>query len=91
MKILASFSALMALVATPAMAQDSVSQTLIATGDAIPAYDTNEQINDYVVDSNPFVSSWGNTYAEAPLVKASMRRIRNCFFMVSMFNSLFLC
>lgn len=60
-----------------ASAQDSVSRLGCLPGDAIAPWDDafgphgSEQINDYVVDLTPFVTSWGTTFGLAPLVKAS--------------------
>ena len=59
-------------VAAPLGAQDSVAKAPhMVPGDSINAYETGEQINDYIVDLTPFQSSWGNTFGIAPLVKAS--------------------
>ncbi|MEQ8850772.1 MAG: GC-type dockerin domain-anchored protein [Phycisphaerales bacterium] len=51
-----------------ASAQDSVSATPGA-GDALSAYDAQQV--DYVLDLAPIMSSWGNGFAVAPLLKAS--------------------
>ena len=64
-------SLLLLLTATPAVAQDSVSPLAVPPGDSINAYDTADQVNDYVVDMAPLTSSWGNTYGVAPIVKSS--------------------
>ncbi|MFH1746199.1 MAG: hypothetical protein ABIG44_04060 [Planctomycetota bacterium] len=68
-----------ALLALPAIGQDSVS--LIpdpAWGDAVRLWDTTEQLNTYAVDLEPFASSWGNIYRIAPIVKSS--KIEGSFF-----------
>jgi hypothetical protein len=61
-------------IAAPTIAQDSVAPTGGLPGDAVDAYRTaapSEQVNAYIVDLTPISSSWGNTYAIAPLAKAS--------------------
>jgi len=57
--------------ASPALAQDSVSKIGLMPGDAVSAYELNEQVNDFVVDKATFSSGWGNTYGLAPLMKGS--------------------
>ena len=60
------------LLVVPAFGQDSVSLVPDpAFGDAVNPWDTTEQLNTYVVDLTPFMSSWGNTYRIAPVIKAS--------------------
>lgn len=57
-------------LASVAGAQDSVSATP-GTPDALSSYDSSVQTTRYVVDLAPIVSSWGNAFAIAPIVKSS--------------------
>ena len=68
----------LALLATPALAQDSVSRNLGGLpGDALNPYNDatspsgSEQCKDYVVDLVPFTTSWETEFAVAPIVKSS--------------------
>ena len=56
-------------LATPALAQDSVSST--GAGDALDAYTTSTQVVKFSTTLTPFTSSLGNTYGIVPLIKAS--------------------
>ncbi|MCA9272309.1 MAG: hypothetical protein KDA31_04605 [Phycisphaerales bacterium] len=56
-------------LATPALAQDSVSST--GAGDALDAYNTGTQVVKFSTTLTPFTSSLGNTYGIVPLIKAS--------------------
>ncbi len=56
-------------LATPALAQDSVSST--GAGDALDAYDTTTQVVKFSTKLTPFSSSLGNSYGIVPLIKAS--------------------
>jgi len=72
-------STVMALVCAAATcataaAQDSVSKTNGLPGDAVDANAPGEQINNFVVDQTTFQSSWGKTFAVAPLIKISAQR-----------------
>lgn len=70
------------LPATAARAQDSVSTTNGFPGDAVSAYATGaggEQVNDYVVDLAPIVSSWGAKFSLGPAVKSS-RSVTGLYF-----------
>ena len=58
-------------LASPAVAQDSVSQTPGLPGDALDAFDLNLQSARYAVDLVPFVTSAGTQFGIAPLIKAS--------------------
>lgn len=60
-----------ALLASPALAQDSVSPNQGLPGDALDAYSTTEQRNTYVVDMTSFTTSWGTRFGIAPIIKAS--------------------
>ncbi len=72
MRRLALMLAVTAVVATPALAQDSTAPDAFYTiGDAVLYNDTTEQINTFVVDTAPITSSWGNAFRIAPLVKSS--------------------
>lgn len=63
--------------AAPASAQDSVSKVGCLPGDTVaPWADAtdplgSEQVNRYVVDMTPFNTSWGTTFAVAPVAKGS--------------------
>lgn len=59
------------LIPSVLFAQDSVSATAGWPGDAIDAYQVNEQKNSYVVDLTPLQSSWGTQFGIAPIVKTS--------------------
>jgi hypothetical protein len=64
----------MAIGASAASAQDSVSTGPGLPGDAVSAYQigaTGEQVNNYVVDLAPITSSWGGRFSMGPVVKAS--------------------
>lgn len=61
--------AVVAVVA--ARAQDSVSLVSGLPGDAVSAYNTAEQRNDFVVDLQSHLSSWGTAFGIAPLIKSS--------------------
>ncbi len=63
--------ALILILASPAFATDSVSNTACLPGDALDPWDTTEQRNDYVVDLTAFNTSWGTAFGIAPLVKSS--------------------
>ena len=58
-------------------AQDSVSKSGCLPGDGVvpwqDATDPNgsEQGDEYIVDMSPFVSSWGNLFGAAPIIKTS--------------------
>jgi hypothetical protein len=65
----AAVLALLAGVAAPAFAQDSVGRTA-GQSDAIDVYNLSV-IYDYVVDTVPVTSSWGNAFRVAPILKAS--------------------
>ncbi|MEM1166440.1 MAG: hypothetical protein AAGI30_09155 [Planctomycetota bacterium] len=65
----ASLCALVAGLACPAIAQDSVA-TLPGGNDALSAY--NDQVVTYAVDLSEHVSTWGNSFFLAPLTKASL-------------------
>ncbi len=58
-------------LAAPAVAQDSVAGTPDSGGDALSAYDTARQTTRYAVDLVPITTSWGNTWAVAPVLKAT--------------------
>ena len=60
--------------ASSGFAQDSVSKLSGLPGDAVDANAAAEQINDYVVDQTTFQSTWGKTFAVAPLIKISAQR-----------------
>jgi len=60
--------------AAAARAQDSTSLVNGLPGDAVDARSPTEQIHDYVVDLAAFRSSWGRTFALAPIAKASQQR-----------------
>jgi hypothetical protein len=73
-----SLALALAVLVTPAFAQDSTSTTT-SIGDAIwtwsgeptePVYTTREVVNNFVVDLEPIQSSWGNDYLIAPLIKS---------------------
>lgn len=53
-----------------AFAQDSVAKMNCLPGDSVSPWDTNEQCNSFVVDLQPFTSSWGNEFGIAPLLKS---------------------
>ncbi len=65
------------VLATAALAQDSVSKGGCLPGDAIRPWSTaatpggSEQVNDYGVNLIPVFSSWSNTFAIAPIAKSS--------------------
>jgi hypothetical protein len=71
---LAACVSLVALLALPAAAQDSVSKLNALPGDALDSRDPLEQVNDYVVDLAVLRSSYGNVFGVAPLCKASAQR-----------------
>lgn len=52
-------------------AQDSVSKLQGLPGDAVSAYATTEQVNNFIVDLAPFETSWGTRLGIAPLLKSS--------------------
>jgi hypothetical protein len=59
------------LLAAPSFAQDSVANTKSGLpGDALSPYDVNEQVNTYIVDMDPFLTSWGTRFGIAPLMKS---------------------
>ncbi len=58
-------------LATPALAQDSVSNTPGLPGDALDAYTPATQRVAYAVDLVPFQTSRGTIFGVAPLIKAS--------------------
>jgi hypothetical protein len=58
-------------LAAPLHAQDSVSTVGALPGDAVDAYKLSEQLNTYVVDLTPRLSSWNTPFGVAPLVKLS--------------------
>lgn len=59
------------LLAVPSFAQDSVANTKSGLpGDAVSPYDVNEQLNTYIVDMDPFLTSWGTRFGIAPLIKS---------------------
>ncbi|MEM7310225.1 MAG: hypothetical protein AAF682_26355 [Planctomycetota bacterium] len=66
-----------ASLAAGASAQDSVSKTGCLPGDGVSPWQDasfalgSEQGNAYVVDLAPLISSWGNSYGVAPLIKSS--------------------
>lgn len=61
------------LVAAPVLAQDSVSKVQgVAGSDAVSPYAATEQINNYVLDLDPFTTSWGTKFGIAPLAKSSL-------------------
>lgn len=66
---------LIAAVAMPAMAQDSVSNIPApqpqAASDALSPYAAGDNCNQFVVDLVPFTSTWGTAYAGAPLIKSN--------------------
>lgn len=66
--------ALAALVAAaaPLAAQDSVSKTGCLPGDATAPHDTTEQCDDFTIDLTPVITSWGNTYGIAPMLKSGV-------------------
>ncbi|MGD8453786.1 MAG: hypothetical protein PVJ57_18385 [Phycisphaerae bacterium] len=59
----------------PAFGQDSVSINTNGgnglPGDALSLWNTDHQCAEYVVDLVPLTTSWGNTFAVAPLIKSS--------------------
>ena len=58
-------------LAVSAAAQDSVSKHGTGLpGDALTPWNTSQQCAAYVVDLVPFQTSWGHTFAIAPLVKS---------------------
>ncbi len=60
-----------AVLAVPALGQDSVSKNLGGLpGDALSPWSTTHQCVSYVVDLTPFTGSWGTELGIAPLVKA---------------------
>jgi hypothetical protein len=60
------------LAGAPAgFAQDSVSPTSGLPGDALDAYSTSEQVNDYTVELSTLTSSWGGRFAVGPAVRSS--------------------
>ena len=61
-------------LASPALAQDSVSKIHGLPGDAVRGWATSEQLNDYVVDQAAIHGSSGAVFGIAPLVKASALR-----------------
>jgi len=61
--------AIAAGLAATATAQDSVSST--GNGDALDAYDASTVVTDYVVETTPFLTSWGTTFGIAPIVKSN--------------------
>lgn len=65
-------------VVCPALAQDSVSQSGGLPGDALGAYDTDQQVKPYRVGVTPFTSSAGHNFAIAPIVKSS--KVASAFF-----------
>jgi hypothetical protein len=89
MRIHLSFLALacVSLTAASATAQDSVSKLNALPGDAIDPHDAGEQINDYAVDLTSFSSSWGKTFAVAPIAKASQQRGAGPLFYTGQINA----
>ncbi|MEW6744332.1 MAG: hypothetical protein AB1486_16380 [Planctomycetota bacterium] len=61
--------AVLLCLALSAQAQDSTSKRLGLPGDAVDAYNTAEQCNDYIVDLTEFFGSWGTRFGIAPVVK----------------------
>ncbi|MBI1851915.1 MAG: HYR domain-containing protein, partial [Planctomycetes bacterium] len=57
--------------ASDALAQDSVALHPGLPGDAVSAYNTTEQLNNYVVDLDNFSTSWNTLFGIAPLIKTS--------------------
>ncbi len=63
--------ALVAGLAAPAFAQDSVSVAGGLPGDALNPTASASQVTRYVVDLAPVATSWGTTFGVAPIVKTS--------------------
>lgn len=59
-------------MAAPALAQDSISLNQGLPGDALDAYEADNQVVRYVVDLTPFTTSAGTEFGIAPLIKASL-------------------
>ena len=71
MKALWRIALAVAVLAVPALGQDSIAIPIsTAIGDAVAPWDTNEQLNTYVVDLESITSSMGYSFGVAPLVKA---------------------
>lgn len=62
-------------IAVPALAQDSVSNNAspqaAGASDALSPWDAASQDNAFILNLTPFTSSWGTTFATAPLSKSS--------------------
>lgn len=58
----------------PLAAQDSVSKIHALPGDAVSAWASSEQQNDFVVDQAAIHGSWGTVFGVAPIAKASALR-----------------
>ncbi|MBX3323222.1 MAG: hypothetical protein KF757_09560 [Phycisphaeraceae bacterium] len=58
-------------VAGSVHAQDSIATGGSLPGDSLDPWNTGLQRTSYVVDMAPFTTSWGNTFAIAPIVKSS--------------------
>lgn len=69
----ATAGVVLSLCGTPrsALAQDSVAPTSGLPGDALDAYSTTEQINNYTVELSTTTSSWGGRFALGPAIRAS--------------------
>lgn len=62
-----------AVLTGSAMGQDSVSKTGtgVLPGDAVDPYDTNDQLNTYVVDLTSFATSWNTSFCTGPILKTN--------------------
>ncbi len=62
-------------IAVPALAQDSVSNNgapqALGDSDALSPWDGASANTNYILNLTPFTSSWGTTFATAPLAKSS--------------------